>query len=382
MQPLTDDELIVDGRAYNISSFRKFHPGGSIISFYQKTDSTHAWNEFHSRSSRAKKVLDGLPSRPVPSSTDPLLEDFETLRNQFEKEGLFKPNYPHIAYRVLELVVMHSIGLYLMFNGWPIFGMLVFSLANGRCGWLMHEGGHGSITGNPKIDKMAQSVLFGLGNGMSGAYWNNQHNKHHATPQKIGYDVDLNTLPLVAFNKETAKKGNRLWLRFQAYLFIPVVTLAVTLGWGLYLHPRYMLRTKQWLEFACYVLRLYFIYRYLSVGMFVLNALFGGIYIFLNFALSHTHKPIVPKDKHENWVVYAANHTTNINPSLLCNWWMGYLNFQIEHHLFPSMPQCNHALIAPRVKNLLEKHGLQYDIRSYWDALCATLANLDEVGKQ
>ena len=37
---------------------------------------------------------------------------------------------------------------------------------------------------------------------MSGAWWRNQHNKHHATPQKLKHDVDLDTLPLVAFNGE------------------------------------------------------------------------------------------------------------------------------------------------------------------------------------
>ena len=40
---------------------------------------------------------------------------------------------------------------------------------------------------------------------MSGSWWRNQHNKHHAMPQKIGHDVDLNTLPLVAFTEKVSK---------------------------------------------------------------------------------------------------------------------------------------------------------------------------------
>lgn len=43
--------------------------------------------------------------------------------------------------------------------------------------------------------------MYGLGCGMSGAWWRNQHNKHHATPQKMKHDVDLDTLPLVAFHE-------------------------------------------------------------------------------------------------------------------------------------------------------------------------------------
>jgi len=77
-----------------------------------------------------------------------------------------------------------------------------------------------------------------------------------------------------------------------------------------------------------------------------------------------------------------AVHTTNIKNTALCNWWMSYLNFQIEHHMFPSMPQFRHPMIAPRVKALFEKHGLVYDVRPYWGAMWDTFANLHEVGHQ
>ena len=52
------------------------------------------------------------------------------------------------------------------------------------------------------MDRTLQIVLYGVGCGMSGSWWRNQHNKHHAMPQKIGHDVDLNTLPLVAFTEK------------------------------------------------------------------------------------------------------------------------------------------------------------------------------------
>lgn len=73
------------------------------------------------------------------------------------------------------------------------------------------------------MDTFLQSAAFGLGNGMSGHYWNNQHNKHHATPQKLQHDVDLHTLPLVAFDQRIAKMADdgftRYWLLLQHFLF-------------------------------------------------------------------------------------------------------------------------------------------------------------------
>ncbi len=59
---------------------------------------------------------------------------------------------------------------------------------------------------------------------------------------------------------------------------------------------------------------------------------------------------------------------------------MAYLNFQIEHHLFPSMPQYNHPKIAHRVKALFEKHGVEYDVRPYVTCLADTYRNLLAVG--
>lgn len=64
-------------------------------------------------------------------------------------------------------------------------------------------------TGNIKIDRALQIVLYGVGCGMSGSWWRNQHNKHHAMPQKIGHDVDLNTLPLVAFTEKVSNVDRR-----------------------------------------------------------------------------------------------------------------------------------------------------------------------------
>ena len=81
---------------------------------------------------------------------------------------------------------MHSLGFWLLFNGYMLPGIAILGVVSGRCGWLMHEGGHYSLTGNIFTDRMLQIVLYGLGCGMSGSWWRSQHNRHHAMPQKLG----------------------------------------------------------------------------------------------------------------------------------------------------------------------------------------------------
>lgn len=389
-------EVLIDGTYYDIKNMK--HPGGSVIHFYagKDIDATQAFNNFHMRSLKARNYLKSLPNRQATKKVDSkaLLKDFDALSRELEAEGFFAPNYLHVLWRLTELAVMHIVGIYLILNGYYYSGVVIFGLASGRCGWLMHEGGHYSLTGNINIDRALQIVLYGVGCGMSGAWWRNQHNKHHSMPQKIGHDVDLDTLPLVAFTDKIIKKIGfplKVWIRLQAILFPVVSCFLVAMGWQFYLHPRHIIRIKNGKEALALITR-YALFYFLFVptfglgGTIKLYCLYNAVaadYIFLNFAVSHTHLPTVPKDDTEvDWVQYAAFHTMNVKPGPFnfINWWMSYLNFQIEHHLFPSMPQYRHPIVSKRVKALFDKHGIKYDQRGYIEAMKVTFQNLHKVG--
>lgn len=389
-------EVLINGTLYDVTNMK--HPGGSVINFYagKGIDATQAFDNFHIRSKKAVKYLKSLPSRKPAKkvNSSALLKDFDALTKELEAEGFFKPNYLHMAYRFTELIVMHALGIYMLFNGYYYSGAAMLGLASGRCGWLMHEGGHYSLTGNIAIDKFLQIVIYGVGCGMSGGWWRNQHNKHHSMPQKLGHDVDLQTLPLLAFTEKVAKKvgmTQKLWIRMQAFMFPVITCFLVATGWQFFLHPRYMIRTKKWGEFLTLLIRYTLFYKLFAplfgvAGVFKLYFFYNSIaadYIFTNFAVSHTHLPTVPKDDTEvDWVQYAALHTMNCKPGPFnfINWWMSYLNFQIEHHLFPCMPQYNHPVVSERVKALFEKHGVKYDQRGYLESMRVTFKNLHKVG--
>mmetsp|Transcript_12026 Transcript_12026/g.14294 ORF Transcript_12026/g.14294 Transcript_12026/m.14294 type:complete len:419 (+) Transcript_12026:47-1303(+) len=394
-----EKEMLIKGNWYQVENFVKRHPGGRILNFYRGKDATQAYREFHQRSERADRLLKSLKSRPADKGdavvdNDKLVADFVELRAQLEKEGFFKPDYVHVFFRFAEIVFMHVLGLYLVFNGWYLTGLSILGVAEGRCGWLMHEGGHNSLTGNITIDHALQVITYGLGCGMSAAWWRNQHNKHHAMPQKLEHDVDLNTLPLVLFHLDAASHqkapASKWWLRMQAMLFPNLICSMVAMFWQLYLHPRHALRTKHYNELLSMGARWAFIFGYMPtvfgfwptlLGALLSNGV-GATYIFVNFAVSHTHLPVVKADEDVSWVVYAARHTMNVKPGPFkwVDWWMSYLNFQIEHHLFPSMPQFRHPIVSKRVQKLFAKHGIPYLQTSYTEAMRITFNNLDHVG--
>jgi len=394
-------DVLIEGELYDVTAFK--HPGGSILKFLtNEGDATESFVEFHGRSRTARAVLKSLPHAPAPAAVvaarggngkPSLSADYAKLRAVFKAEGRFDASPSEVVYRLGELAVMHAVGAYfVMFTARFYAGLGILGLASGRCGWVMHEAGHYSLTARISTDRRIQEFVYGCGCGMSAAWWRSQHNKHHATPQKLQHDVDLDTLPLVAFHSTIASQARspvlKAWLRAQAVLFVPLSCLLVAFGWQVFLHPRHALRTKRGFEgfsmAARYAVLFLCVFKNLSwpsaIGAYVLYDQIASSYIFTNFSLSHTHLPVSGADDYLHWVEYAAKHTTNIAAGPICNWWMANLNFQIEHHLFPAMPQFQHKTISPRVKQLFEKHGLVYDVRPYFTCLKQTLENLHAVG--
>ena len=83
-------EVLIEGRLYDVTNFMKRHPGGSVINFFDGSDATQAFEEFHTRSKKARKVLKGLPNRAPEEkrqsiANSPLIKEFNALRSQLEK---------------------------------------------------------------------------------------------------------------------------------------------------------------------------------------------------------------------------------------------------------------------------------------------------------
>jgi fatty acid desaturase len=226
------------------------------------------------------------------------------------------------------------------------------------------------------------------------------HNRHHATPQKIEHDVDLETTPFVAFyknavsdNKATARFCSPAWLRFQAYTFLPITSgLLVPVYWRCYLHTAHMIRNGKHREIMWTVLgttahigafmRLgelslgrAFLYHYLSCWL-------SYIYMFGHFSLSHSTTETVGKEENPSWIRYAIEHSVDISTSnYLVGWVMGYLNYQVVHHLFPSMPQYRGYEVSKELVPFCKKYDIKYKRISYYTAWYEMFANLDCVGK-
>lgn len=276
-----------------------------------------------------------------------------------------------------------------------------------RSGWWQHECNHGSATSNQFLNNLMGSFWFGFGEAGSAAWWKREHNRHHADPQRHGADIDMNTLPL-ALDSITAKRGSKFFLSIQHYSY-QVAIWGLAHVWQLYIHPKAIVRHRAYsdaafvaLHWACYLG--FFVPRLGLVNSLALHAAataFEASLLFTNFALSHTTMPYLENEEREHWVERSLRRTVDIHshskkfgPVLgpvfdwSVDWVMGFLNYQVVHHLWPLMPHKNQN--DPRVLAAVERLclenpglGLKYNVTTYDRAmvhLYSLLCNLFLVG--
>jgi len=114
------------------------------------------------------------------------------------------------------------------------------------------------------------------------------------------------------------------------------------------------------------------------------------LFFFVRFIESHwfvwvtqmNHLPMtIAKERNLDWVRMQLEGTCNVEQSFFNDWFSGHLNFQIEHHLFPTMPRCNYHKIAPLVRSLCAKHQLEYSEKTLYGAMADICTSLKESGE-
>jgi fatty acid desaturase len=407
-------------RVYDVGTMD--HPGGRRILLSQANpvdwgwpaDVTDTFRAIHGYSKKPHRLLVTLPSREVSEeelrlraahkpSEATMLKTFRRETQQLRIAGLFEHSIIHVAWRQLEILAWFVWASWCILVPGPLLGYWLGVLCMGvcfqRCGWLQHEFNHSSATRSPLIGRIMGSFWMGM-ESVSAAWWRQQHSRHHCSPQHLGFDPDINTAPLVAFNTESARavRGGvwRFMLHFQAVTYeISAVTIA--LFWALWLHPLYIIRRRCWLDAAMLTLR-YTIWfsvfgaRFGVLGAFGLHLLTNAVhamFLYTNFALSHTTFEPLPEQERESWPEKALRRTVDIHShghwlaDALVDWWMGYLNYQVAHHLWPRMPQFRQG--DPRVHASIRRiaasiPGGKYHVSGYPQALGNMFFNLHRVG--
>ncbi|WP_420386835.1 fatty acid desaturase family protein [Roseivirga sp.] len=309
---------------------------------------------------------------------------------------------------VIPLVII-SLGL--LNSGWQLFvAYLVCGLGMAGIGMgVMHDAIHGSYSNSPKLNRLMAQTMNLV--GANASVWRVQHNVLHHTYTNIeGADDDLNTPTFLRFTPDRILKNVHRYQHWYTWFFYALSTISWITSKDFVRLKRYadkglirkgkeynLLLTKliAWkAAYYTYALILPVLFSGFGWGMVLLAFLsmhvVTGISISLVFQTAHIMpetnfpSPCPKGDMNCNWTVHQLETTTNYAPdSKLFSWFIGGLNYQVEHHLFPHICHLHYPRIAKIVKRTTEEFGLTYhSIPTFEGALKEHARMLKELGRQ
>jgi fatty acid desaturase len=258
-------------------------------------------------------------------------------------------------------------------------------------GFLGHDAAHRQIFKSAVWNEWTARLVSGPVLGLSYGWWRGKHNSHHAAPNQVGRDPDIKP-GVVAFTPEVAgrRTGLARWLTLrQGWLLFPLLAFE-----GINLHAgavRSLYSSRdahRLLELSFIVLRFGALVAllllllplgkaaaFLGVQMGVFGVLLGG-----SFIPNHTGMPIVPRGAKIDFLHRQVLMSRNIRGNVLVDAAMGGLNYQIEHHLFPSMPRPHLKLVRPVVREYCAVRDIPYAEVGFFASYAVVIDYLNNAG--
>jgi fatty acid desaturase len=334
---------------------------------------------------------------PVPASPHSDGSAFTALTRAVHDLGLMRRRYGYYWAKLIGAVVILAawvVGFVLIGDSWwqlisaAVLGVLMTQLA-----FLGHDAAHRQIFKSGRWNDWTSLVLANLFVGISYGWWQSKHTRHHANPNKEGYDPDI-ALSAVAFTPAMATRHRNRLLRWlvahQGWYFFPILLLE-----GLSLHTdgvRRVLRRgklqRRWVELSLLMVRLgglaALAFLVLSPGkalvfLAVELAVFG-LYMGSTFAPAHIGMPLVSPKLKLDFLRRQVLVSRNIRGGRLMSIFMGGLNYQVEHHLFPSMARPHLRKVQPLVSAYCAEAGVPYTQTSLLRAYVLVIRYLNTVG--
>jgi fatty acid desaturase len=276
---------------------------------------------------------------------------------------------------------------------WQLGLAVVLSLVCTQFGFLGHDTAHRQVFASHAGNAWWSRVLSCGFAGLSYGWWMGKHNKHHNAPNQQGKDPDIESTVLAFTPDDAAERttGLRGWFtRHQGWAFFPLLTFE-----GAALHVasiQTLVQVKTMphrkLELAIIAVRLVAFVAavflimppLIAVGFILVQQAVFGVLLGGSFAPNHKGMPIVPKNAKVDFLRRQVLMSRNIRGGVMTDFMMGGLNYQIEHHLFPSMPRPNLKKVQPMVREHCAKHGINYTETSLVGSYAMVVRYLNRVG--
>jgi fatty acid desaturase len=321
---------------------------------------------------------------------------YAVLLRQVKQAGLLDRRTGYYLWRIPVTVALLAGGwtaFVLVGDSWWQLAVATFlAIVFTQVGFLAHDAGHKQIFTSRRANDLAGVLLASLAVGLGYSWWLDNHNRHHAHPNTDVKDPDANYGALAFTTGQAGGRGRfaRFAYRYQAYFFFPLFLLSAV---GLHVDSaRYLIgrrgRGRAWerLLFAAHVVGYFAVVFWVlspvkAVVFILVHQGLVGVYLGVSFAPNHKGMPMLDADDEGDFLHRQVLTSRNIRGGPLVDLVLGGLNYQIEHHLFPSMPRPNLRHSQQIIHQFCREHGLPYTQTSLLDSYAQTVRYLNAVGR-
>ena len=319
---------------------------------------------------------------------------YRELKRLITEAGLLERQPRYYFFKITSVLLLIALAIALVpligESWWQMATAVFFAVVGVQTATLAHDGGHRQIFKSLRKNDLVALLITSPYLGFNYSWWLDQHNKHHAMPNHEDGDPNSN-LNIWAFTRKQRlqKSGFFLWMaKYQAILMIPLQSLGafykvVESARFVKNKPLRNPRMELLIFPAYFAWFVPLIFLSMTPGQAV--AFFVVYFLTLGFSLGALIAP-----NHKGMTMLGDGHTLdflhwqvmtarNVRGNRMIDWFYGGLNYQIEHHLFPTMPRNNLRDSIAIVKPYCERHAIPYHDAGFYQSFAEILRSMHEV---
>jgi fatty acid desaturase len=314
---------------------------------------------------------------------------YAELRRTVIAAGLLERRYGYYLVRTSFCFLLFIFGVALPFLlpatfGWSTIESIVLGFAMVQVALIGHDAGHLEIFRKTTKNWLLGQLCWSISTGISFWYWNDRHNRHHGHTNDLDEDPDIQGGGpfAVAFTEEEAAARNG-WRRALVKYQIVLVLLGLLLytfafraeGWLFTI--RKLKSTRRLLEITLLTLNIALWLTFILVlgwrgfGIFLAGNVVGSVYFVAAISPNHNGMPMWARGIKLSFLERQVLSSRDLTSHPVWDFLYGGLNYQIEHHLFPTIPRVNLKRAQAIIQPFCEAHGLSYTISDpltvYWE---------------
>jgi len=374
----------IDDEWYDLTNWRVAHPAGSHwIDAYNNSDATEVMYGFHS--DRALSMFKRLPkSQAPPVGVRPPVAStyaFRQFRQRLVEDGWYKPHAWGEIKKLAPWAACVGAGVALARGVQSplrsLASVVLIAVANSLAGWLSHDYVHGR--------NWFCTAMRGYGElvgGMSTTWWSMKHNMHHALTNEVGYDEDIALDPALHLWRPDPSRDIP-WLRKWQHFFWPLPYSILFLYWR-FDSIRYFLKHKKWNEAARLAGHWAVFGALVPFKTLFFSIWLSGLITATIVTVTHQSEEIFLQDTLRKYdfveVQFRSTRNAKCNNPISHILWGG-MQWQLEHHLFPTMPRYKYRAVSEELQKFAASNDLDYRISGEFEIIGENVATLKRLAE-